>query len=116
MFGSVRWTNSQSTEGYRFNFSGAPVGNSGPLNHNGAFRGDKYWNGDAAFCYPPLEQWGSTTLDGRTYISGFEHWWVIKDNEGNTNTYSESYFDRPVEIDIFLHLPFPGGTQPYSPK
>lgn len=116
MFGSVRWTNSQSSEGYRFNISGAPVGNSGPLNHNGAFRGDKYWNGDAAFCYPPLEQWGSTTLDGRTYISGFEHWWVIKDDEGNTNTYSESYNDRPVEIDIFLHSPFPGGTQPYSPK
>ena len=115
MHGSFSWVNASKTEGYSFDLNGAPVGQSGPLNFNsGSGAGSRYWTGDAAICYPSVEEWGYAKPTGETYISGFSHWIRSKDEEGNYHTIYKSYWETPVEVSVFLHIVGSSSVLPYG--
>lgn len=100
-------------EHYSFSLNGAPVGQSGPIKPNGAYRGDTYWVGDAGFSYPtgiPWDYWDKPYED-QNYVSGYTHWVKYKDDEGIEHI---RYDDEPVEINVFLRIKGSGGTLPYG--
>ena len=112
MYGSFTWTDWSGKYGYRFNISGAPAGTGGPLNHAGAFRGDTYWQGAASFCYPPVDVWGRAIVDPSEtgYISGYDAW----EPTSNGDIRHISYYEKPVEINVFLRRSDAGGDLPWG--
>ena len=116
MYGSFHWSQNNGQEGVSFSISGAPVGQSGPINPFGAYRGDPYWIGDAAFCYPNVGTWGYTHPDGNNYVGGFDYWYPIRDTETGeiVGTHHSTYNNPPVEIDVFLRLKDHGGYLPFG--
>ena len=78
----------------------------GPVKPNaGTFRGDTYWSGDGVACLPPEEVWGHSIPDGNVYIGNFDRWAMGK---------HESYWDRPVQVNIYFRRKDGGGELPWG--
>ncbi len=117
MYGSFKWQNYYGDEGLEVSINGAPVGQSGPLKHGGAYRGDVHWLGDACRCLPPVGQWGHSVVDGTNsgFVGYFDKWHIELDQYGNkTGVHHDYYSTYPVEVDVFLRRPEQGGDLPYG--